>query len=312
MLLSGGRSASPLGFSLPNFLADLSLSRMPAPSILSSVPDELLRCCGCSKAMLDFRYICSSCGPILPEQAHSDDGTEREEEDDARSDVGTVVTLSDDGDAVSEASRDSNEPLLSDPLGVLDAAAGRVPLPTSPVDLPTTLSPVSVSVPLAHPHNHDHTHDPNSPLCSPVLAIHAADSPDAAQLVPASCHDLAHHRLGDEDRGGYELCSECVETVGVRHAAAMSKLAAERGPEEGESQLELRHSFAEVMRMTKSSVHGWREVGACSGCGLVRCASGLTFAPSPHADYEDDVHCATCGVGPIQTNRFKCEFPQSR
>lgn len=60
-------------YDLPNFLADLSLSRRPTPSLLSSVPDEQLRCCGCQKIMYDFRYVCSSCGPILPE---SDDGSE--------------------------------------------------------------------------------------------------------------------------------------------------------------------------------------------------------------------------------------------
>ncbi|KAL8293794.1 hypothetical protein RQP46_000495 [Phenoliferia psychrophenolica] len=118
-------------FSLPNFLADLSLSRMPAPSILSSVPDEMLRCCGCSQAMLDFRYICQACGPILPEQALSDDGTQIDgRDDDARSDVGTIVNgeerEDDERSEFSEAS--SNDALLTDPLGVLDAvAAAKVP-----------------------------------------------------------------------------------------------------------------------------------------------------------------------------------------
>ncbi|KAK4700126.1 hypothetical protein P7C70_g6126, partial [Phenoliferia sp. Uapishka_3] len=281
---SNHRTQSPAGFSLPNFLADLSLSRMPAPSILSSVPDELLRCCGCSKALLECRYICNLCGPILPEQALSDDGTRIEgrnggdNDDDSRSDAGTVITLSESEGSYSEFSdASSRDQLLSDPLGVVQQAAA-VKHPKSP----PISSPTIPSVQTGHSHNSDHTHDSPPPLCCPVLAYHTSLVEGA--LVPASGHDMAHHRLGEEDRGGYELCFECVEVKGVDHANEMSRLAKERGLGDGESQLELRHSFGEVMRMAKSSIHGWREV-----------------------DYEDDVNCSTCGAGPVQTNRFKCK-----
>lgn len=85
-------------FDLPTLLHDLSLSRMPAPSVLSSVPDELLRCCGCTRIMQEFRYACTLCGPILPEDALSDDGTQRmdggRDDNDGESANGTVVSFS--------------------------------------------------------------------------------------------------------------------------------------------------------------------------------------------------------------------------
>lgn len=215
--------------------------------------------------MLQFRYICTLCGPILPdEQTLSDDGTqvegrEGDDDDDMMSDSGTVITLSE----VDDDESSSQKPLLSDPLGVLDAAAAAGS--NSPSHSPTSPKRSLES----HDHSHDHSHSPehsHSPHSSPVTPISPLTDENVAHpagdIFSADSHDMAHHRFGEEERGGYELCSECVETCGVQHAAEMSRVAKERGLEEGESQIELRHSFGEVMRMAKSSLHGWREVGA--------------------------------------------------
>lgn len=230
---------------LSSFLADLSLSRIPAPSILSSVPDELLRCCACSKVMENLRYCCMTCGPILPDADLSDDGTQMEQEEDQNQPT------------QDEGKGKAQEP-IQDPLGVNPT---HVALPLSPLS-----SPTSTSTPLS---NHQPFHGTNNPR--PVPPPLQSSSNFQSSPVPE-----------EEERSGFELCSECVETEGVKHAVLMRCVAKVRANDpSGECVGELSHAFAEVMRI--SSNQGWREV-----------------------DYDDDVHCTTCGTGPVQTNRFKC------
>ncbi|KDE07399.1 hypothetical protein MVLG_02266 [Microbotryum lychnidis-dioicae p1A1 Lamole] len=254
-------------FDLPGFLADLSRSSLPAPSVLSAVRDDMLRCCGCAKVMSSFRYICASCGPILPDgMATSDDGTQ----------IGSTTSDSASNGKVSEREEQEAAKVHEDPLGVnvwnSDASKGK-----------------------AKAESPSHHHDASSPL---LAHPHEGTSSDLLQ------HEEARHHYGHDERGGFELCSDCVETEGARHANAMRALEKERAVfahngsgENGDEMvavdelsetvrtsvysMELSHAFAEVVKM--SATHGWREV-----------------------DYDDDVHCSTCGTGPVQTNRFKC------
>ncbi|ORY70652.1 hypothetical protein BCR35DRAFT_307963 [Leucosporidium creatinivorum] len=273
---------------LPSFLASLSLTRprMPAPSILSSVPDELLRCCGCGKDLISFRYICALCGPILPAQAVSDDGTqmERNEGEGAPSETGTEGTDgTEEGEGTPLLLNGAAAGAVDDPLGV--NRARETALPISPLGSPTRLPPTTTTTNLiltdegvftsSPPPPPAHAHD----LSSPPPALPCA-SPSPSQLIP---HDHTPSPSSEEeDRGGFELCSDCIETEGVKHANEMAALA--RRTECPGSVRELKHSFCEVMKMGRGSMwQGWREV-----------------------DYDDDVTCSTCGSGPVQTNRFKC------
>ena len=164
--------------------------------------------------MREFRYICTLCGPILPEHALSDDGTQVERRRGVCLDGGLV-----------DIEVGEEEPLLSDPLGAI--IPSQVALPLSP----------DVS--------------PHSPF-SPTLTLQ--------QIFPFASHPFlpvipAHisHKASEDERGGYELCSECVETAGVRHANDMGDVR--------EGGVELRYAFAEVMKMSRRGLQGWREVG---------------------------------------------------
>lgn len=258
---------------LPNFLSELRLSRPSAPSVLSSLPDELLRCCACSRELVAFRYVCCLCGPILPDQASSDDGTQVLQDigdsvpDDSAS-RGDVSSSSSSSPATTPTdstvqSKSAVQEIIDDPLGV-NASRSQPPPSALPLIQTETLSS-----PTGHAEN-GHVHNPTSPLCSPILTLHAESHPAGQVNLTASAHELAHHRHGEEDRGGFELCSDCVETEGVKHARMMYGLAREADSiaaarsHESIGHVELRHAFVELCRMGKSSVQqGWREVGEC-------------------------------------------------
>ena len=249
----------PAEFDLPTLLHDLSLSRMPAPSVLSSVPDAMLSCSACKRRMEDFRYICCQCGPRQLEQALSDDGTQvnfrNEEGDDGASVDGTVNSFGTESAAETKA--------LLDGHGEVDPS--RIALPLSPATSPTTTSNGRVT----------------DPLGASVFSSGQARPSLAGVLASAGADTDATQPDDDPAWSGYELCSECVEKEGPRHAAAMAKVAADQAFMEGELS-EVRHSFAEVMK-THDFGGEWREV-----------------------DYDNDVECSICGDGPLQTSRFKC------
>ncbi|KAI5477009.1 hypothetical protein MNV49_006967 [Pseudohyphozyma bogoriensis] len=261
---------------LPTLLADLSLSRItPAPSLhsLSSVPDELLRCSDCRKPMRELRYICTLCGPILPEGRRRlmrlDEGAEDVDLDfdETGSDAGTVMESEGESEVGLAGGNGEEIPLMR--FSKVEKGKGREDALERARNVALPLSPETSRAGSGSSGNgsggatgtNGHAHTGNGAL-----------------------DDHSDHFHQEEELGGYELCPECVETAGVRHAAEMAVVARRR--EEGEGLTEGRevgHSFAEVMRMPKSSLLGWREV-----------------------DYEDDVHCTICGDGPVQTNRFKC------
>lgn len=222
-----GRSSDPnaddVSSDLPSFLSELRLSRQSAPSVLSSLPDELLRCCACNRALVGFRYVCCLCGPTSPDQALSDDGTQ--------------VVNSDGGNNIALSNVSSSVPSSLSPNETLSRQTKR-------------------------------TSEPSREIIDDPLGVNSNRMPSPQMNTTTDAREVAQHRYSDEDRDGFELCSDCIETEGVKHARIMS-VRTRRAREQsvgdasnGIGQVELRHAFVELCRMGKSSVQqGWREVG---------------------------------------------------
>lgn len=263
------KSSLQESYNVPNFLASLSTStgikssKVSTPSIFSSLPDTMiLKCCGCDQRMIELRYICDTCGPVLPSEAEGEFEDQYSASDD-RTEVLREEFMVEKLRVV---------PDFEDPLGVIRAS--QIALPLSPLSPSTTES------------SHSFT-------CPPVLPTATLRAPMNPSGILPVIEEEGEEEEEELERDGYELCSNCVETIGVAHAIEMSKLEERRrshssslvlgeGEEEGTITTELRHAFSECMKLP-GNLHGWREV-----------------------DYDDAPFCTICKEGPIVTNRFKC------
>lgn len=219
----------------------------PPPSAISSAASRPRICCGCQNSMPDLRYVCSACGPLMPRFLCSDD----EEQN------GTEVSF---------------------PTSGTRQYAGKQRESRSQHDF------IHSKVTNPYHKSASVSHSRRDRLAK--LRLSAQD------LLPAGVGDdpdtNADSVNGDDlEAEGFELCSECVETEGVKHAHVMLHQASRRSRTEADEEgLELNHSFIEMIKSAKSI--GWIEV-----------------------EFEDVVDCTLCGQANLRTNRFKCESPLS-
>lgn len=107
-------------------------------------------------------------------------------------------------------------------------------------------------------------------------------------------------------RRGYELCSSCVETIGVEHSKRFFKVRGNEGRWDFRRGAGGAHCFREIVWGGKD---GWKNVGMFFSlspgvCDLI--SDGCSFLAST-AEYGDDSFCSICNDH-ASLGRYRCEW----
>ena len=211
-------------------------------------PEEVTHCSSCDVALESFRYVCTTCGERDPYSPHSQPTYHGK---------GKGKDFSSDG----QFSKIVYPPLPSrnlTPSSSSQTLLGAYQIPRRTSSLPD--------------HHHAYLSPPENPLAGRQRHLLPQSSQDTLYAPPPAENHVGH---------GYELCSSCIESVGVIHALEGSMMAspmASPSPRSNGSQSSSEESVQTLSQLRRSAPrtkgqmrhafrekvwgrNGWKDVG---------------------------------------------------